>query len=485
MNVEKYRETSYKYELKWLKLLSGLNSMTITEVLQFADRLVFAHRGKHLDDIQETVIKGVWQGKTYENIAQECNRSESRIRDVGYQLWKTFSESLGEDINKSNFCSSIERLHIQEKFSICRTNCNFNFGSQTLYQYQKYPQNSQTKDAAKITYQDLSIAPTINHAYFYGRTQELEILSDYIFHQKTRLMSVLGLSGIGKTTLVKKFIDLNIQQFDVVIWRNLKLVKSLNSLMTELLKKISLENQNILISDEQFTQFFDLLSSQKCLIVLDDVQNIFISRKFAGQYQYQHTEYQNLFQAATQIEHQSCLILISQEKTQEMTALDRDLYPIQCLELEGLDNSTGIEIIQEYKLQDRDYWLNLNNMYLGNPLYLQYICTLIKDIFQDLVSQFIAEGNLILTEEMKLLFETLYQRMSDIEKQIVFKMSKSDENVSIEDLKKSCSFSSIDIINGLQSLKRRYLLNQIKTNNTLFSLSSLFKEYIKNFQMQN
>ena len=44
--------------------------MTITEILQFADRLVFAHRGKHLDDIQETVIKGVWQGKTYENIAQ-------------------------------------------------------------------------------------------------------------------------------------------------------------------------------------------------------------------------------------------------------------------------------------------------------------------------------------------------------------------------------------------------------------------------------
>ncbi|NEO54845.1 MAG: ATP-binding protein [Okeania sp. SIO3B5] len=460
--------------------------MTITEILQFADRLVFAHRGKHLDDIQETVIKGVWQGKTYENIAQECNRSESRIRDVGYQLWKTFSESLGEEINKSNFRSTIERLQTEAKSrqNIC-VGTNHNFGSQNLYQYQKYPQYSQSKDTTKITFQDLSIAPTINPAYFYGRTKELEIISNYILHQKTRLMSVLGLSGIGKTTLVKIFIDLNIQQFDVVIWRNFKLVKSLNSLMTELLKKITLQNQNILISDEQFTQFLDLLSRQKCLIVLDDVQNIFISRKFAGQYQTQHTEYQNLFQAIAQTEHQSCVILISQEKAQEMTALDRELYPIQCLELEGLDNSAGIEIIQEYKLQDRDYWLKLNNMYLGNPLYLQYICTLIKDIFQDLVSQLIAEENLIITEEMKLLFDTLYQRMSEIEKQIVLKISKCDENISIEDLKKSCSLSSIDIINGLQSLKRRYLLNQIKTNNTLFSLSPLFKEYIKNFQMQN
>ncbi|MEM1169831.1 MAG: ATP-binding protein [Cyanobacteria bacterium P01_H01_bin.35] len=434
--------------------------MTITEVLEFADRLVFAHRGKHLDDIQETVIKGVWQGKTYENIAQECNRSESRIRDVGYQLWKTFSESLGEDINKSNFCSTIERLHIQEKSSISsvyktnRTNCNFNFGSQTLYQYQKYPQDSQIEDTAKTTFQDLSIAPTINPTYFYGRTKELKTLSDYIFHQKTRLMAVLGISGIGKTTLVKRFIDLNVQKFDVVIWRNLNLVKSLNFLMTDLLKKISIENQSILISDEQFTQFFDLLSRQKCLIVLDDVQNIFISGKFAGQYQKQHTEYQNLFQAIAQTEHQSCVILISQEKSQEMTALERELYPIQNLELEGLDNLAGIEIIQEYKLQDREYWLNLNNMYLGNPLYLQYISTLIKDIFQDSVSQFIAEENLIITEEMKLLFHTSYQRISDVEKQIVLTISKCDENVSIEDLKKSGSFSSIDIINELQSLKR-------------------------------
>ncbi len=75
--------------------------------------------------------------------------------------------------------------------------------------------------------------------------------------------------------------------------------------------------------------------------------------------------------------------------------------------------------------------------------------------------------------------------MSDVEKQIVFQISKFDKNLSIEDLKKSSSFSSIDIINGLQSLKRRYLLNQTKTNNSLFTLSPLFKEYIKKIQMQN
>ena len=85
--------------------------MDIKEVLQCADELVFAQTGKHLDDIQETLIKGVWQGQTYEKIANECNRSESHVRDVGYKLWQILSEQLGEDVNKYNFRSTIERIY--------------------------------------------------------------------------------------------------------------------------------------------------------------------------------------------------------------------------------------------------------------------------------------------------------------------------------------------------------------------------------------
>ena len=84
--------------------------MNVTEMLQIADRLVFSQTGKHLDNIQETVLKGVWQGQTYEKIADEYNHSQSRIRDVAYKLWKILSEELNEEIHKSNFHSTFERL---------------------------------------------------------------------------------------------------------------------------------------------------------------------------------------------------------------------------------------------------------------------------------------------------------------------------------------------------------------------------------------
>lgn len=85
--------------------------MNVTEALQFADNLVFEQTGKHLDDTQEIVIKGVWEGKTYEEIANDSNLSERHVRDVGRKLWKILSEQLGEDVHKSNFHSAFERLN--------------------------------------------------------------------------------------------------------------------------------------------------------------------------------------------------------------------------------------------------------------------------------------------------------------------------------------------------------------------------------------
>ena len=86
--------------------------MTITEVLQIVDRLVFSQTGKHLDDLQESVIEGVWQGQTYQVIADDCQHSESRVRDVGHKLWGILSERLGENINKFNFFSTLKRLEL-------------------------------------------------------------------------------------------------------------------------------------------------------------------------------------------------------------------------------------------------------------------------------------------------------------------------------------------------------------------------------------
>jgi hypothetical protein len=200
--------------------------MDVNEALQFANRVVFERTGKHLDDLQRAVVEGTWQRQTYDDIAQKCHVTKNHVSDVGAELWQLLSEALSEDIKKSNFCSTLERVYIEssENSNIYHTTQTLNFSKKT---------DRESDINTELHYHDLTLAPQIIN--FYNRETELETLFHWILNQNIRLISVLGLSGIGKMTLVKKFIDLNLDKFEVIIWRSLKFPKSLELLLDDLL----------------------------------------------------------------------------------------------------------------------------------------------------------------------------------------------------------------------------------------------------------
>jgi hypothetical protein len=444
--------------------------MNVTEVLQCADQLVFTNTGKHLDDVQKSVITGVYQGKTYDEIADDCKRSESRVRNIGRQLWQILSKQLGEDINKSNFRSTITRLNTTSPQIInVGSNHNFNFCSSA---YQPNNENSKPNVNNQSSRHDLTLAPKITH--FYDRITELQTLSRWLIDQNVHLVSVLGLSGIGKTTLVKQFVDLNLQHFDVIIWKNLKISQSLDGIINEIITGI---DHDSIQTDNKLTQFFNLLRQQRCLIILDDFQELFIKGELAGEFKTESKNFQNLLKMMTNIEHQSSFILISQEQCQEMISLDEDLYPIKCLELQGLDNT---EIVKKWGFKDDEAWRELSDLYGGNPVYLKDIASLIKSIFGGKVADFLQEDSLIVTKDMKSRLTELFKQLSPTEQEILLQLSKLDVPVSREDLRQSLSMSSMDLMNGLRSLRQRYLLQRIEGEKVLFDLSLVIREYVRN-----
>jgi len=447
--------------------------MMITDILQIADRLVFSQTGKHLDNLQEAVIKGVWQNETYREIAEECNHSEGRVRDVGYKLWEILSQQLGEDINKSNFRSTFERLELTSSQFInihtIQSSHNFKFCS---CPYQSISKNEKKPSDQQQPYCNLKQAPKIID--FRSRKKELLTLSQWLENPKNALISVLGMAGIGKSTLVRYFLDINTQPFDVIIWKNLKLSPSLNFITTEILTDIqdnNSENNNNILS-----QFLNLLNQKRCLIILDHVEEIFIHQKLAGLYKPEYQDYQNFFKMVTEVEHQSHLILISQEQCAEMECLDEELYPIKSLKLSGLEDG---EILSGIGLkQDQDSGLKLIEKYQGNPMYLKDVALLIKDVFDGDVAEFLAEDSLVITKEMRSHFNQLFNRLSPIEQKIVLELSKFEQPVSREDLRQHLDLCSMDLINGLKSLQQRYLVSKIKADTILFNLSCIFKEYM-------
>ncbi|MBE9249980.1 ATP-binding protein [Dolichospermum sp. LEGE 00240] len=450
--------------------------MNVNEVVTFVDKIVFEKTGKHLDNVQTAVVQGTWERRTYDDIAQEFNVTKNHVGDIGAELWQLLSQALGEDIKKTNFRSTLERVYIKSSknsniYNINGTN-NYFYHPQTTKQPNKQNQETNINTQSKLSHHDLTLAPQI--IKFHNRETELQTLNHWILNQTTNLISILGLSGIGKTTLVKRFIDLHQQKFDAIVWRSLKFPQSLNLLLDDLLKHHKLESLPTI--NDKLKQLFDILTNKKCLIILDDLQNIFIPTQFAGKYQPEYQDYQTLFKMITETQHQSSVILISQEQCPEMECLDEELYPIKSLELSGLDNP---EILNNTGLKNEDSWLKLIKLYEGNLLYLKSISILIHKNYDGQVVDFLAENTLHITNQIQSHFQETFHHLSPQEQEIVLEISKFETPISREELRQSLNLSSVDFNNGLQSLQQRYLITKIKEDKILFKLSPVFQEYLR------
>jgi len=447
--------------------------MNITEVLQLIDERLIERDKKPLNTIQKAIFEGSWQGQSYQEIGNEYHRSETHIREEGAKLWKLLSDAFGEEIRKSTSRSVLERVYIKSLknsniYSINGNNNNLCTTENTRLSNEN-DLNSNNNSQSESIYHDLTLAPQIID--FYNRENELATISNWVFKQNTRLIAVLGLWGIGKTTLVKRFIDLNLEQFEVVIWKSLKFPKSLDLWLNDLLNTCQKEPKES--TDNKIQQLLEVLSNHKCLIVLDDFQNLFAVGQMAGNYQSEYSSYQHFLKLIAEIQHQSHFILISQEKSAEMNYLNQENSPTQCLELSGFE---AIDFLKNKGLQDRERWLELIQLYEGNPFYLTDIAVLIKDVFDGKVNDFLAENSLVITKKMQSHLKQIFGRCSPLAQQIALELSKVDQPLSREELKNNLDLSVSDLINGLQSLQQRYLIQREQNR---FQLSSIFKEYVK------
>lgn len=74
-----------------------------------ADDIVFRSTGQHLKDFEVDVLRGSWETKGYDQIAEKYNRSVGHTTEIGSELWKKLSIGLGEKVSKVNFKKPLKR----------------------------------------------------------------------------------------------------------------------------------------------------------------------------------------------------------------------------------------------------------------------------------------------------------------------------------------------------------------------------------------
>jgi hypothetical protein len=453
--------------------------MNVEDVVQWADNLIFDRTGANLTALQEAILTGVWQRQKYPQIAKDFHCSESHVKKEAAKLWEKFSEELGEDLNKFNFRSKLEkkyRVAQSSKSGDCLLFDNINIGCQFIQNIKNTetrspfpPDSPQNKAHTRII--DLTDAPDI--PYNNNRTSELTTLKQWILEAHTRLITIYGLSGIGKSAIALQLIQQTQTDFDYIIWRSLSNTPTLSTLQTELKQVFSRSQPTPLPT------ILDYFRSHRCLVILDDLHNIFSSGQIAGEYLAEYKDYGKFFKQIATSSHQSCLILLSWEKPRDITTLEGENRPTRTLHLKGLGEQAA-EIFKEKGLTDEEKWSELITIYQGHPSWLNIIASTILELFDGNVARFLAAENDIYLGDIEPLLESQLERLSESEKKVSEWLASQDDAVDISQPPADRELSHSEFWQAIQSLARRGLVEKVQLEGrSLFLLNPVFQQYIK------
>jgi WD40 repeat protein len=422
---------------------------SVEDALQTVDEVLCS---KSLTNLQEVVIRYAWEGKTYTQIAEATGYDDDYIRDVGFQLWRTLSQAFGKKVSKNNFKS-------------------------VLRCYQDTPQPKNNRNPAPLPellplstqLVDWGMAADIPH--FYGRDRELTTLSHWILGnsppspQPCRLISILGLGGIGKSALATRLAQTLAPEFDSVLWRSLKAAPPLTDLLDTLLNALTpvpAAPLPIALSDK-LDAFLQTLRQKRGLVILDNLDALLEPAQPCGTFQPNHQDYCEFIRQLGEVEHRSCILITSREKPQNIDDLEGEHFPVRTLYLGGLDAIAAQHVLHQTGLIGEAPTLTpLINFYGGHPLALKIVSTTIRELFGGNIDQFLHQGYGIFNGLHRLLQQQL-QRLSDLETAVLYWLAINQDPVPLSQLQTDLIQTPLPghLLAVLDSLKRRSLLETV------------------------
>lgn len=442
-------------------------AMNVEEALEIVQTVV--DRGS-LSKVQEIVFRHCWEKQSYMEIAVNSGYEVGYIRDVGCKLWQSLSKAFGKKVTKNNFQGVLKH-----QYGAMRT------GDRTSKKWQQaqgcVSQIEMDEGATDNQYQDWGDA--VDVSVFYGRYFELTSLKQWIIPDKCRLLLLLGMGGIGKTSLAVKIVEQVQDDFKYLIWRSLRSAPSLKELLVEMIVFFSHQQESDLPDnlDQLISRLMGYLRQHRCLLVLDNCESILRSGERAGRYRSGYEGYGELLRRIADERHQSCLILTSREKPVGITAKEGKTLPVRSLQLSGLPQTEAQKILQDKGIVDlENESKQLIDYYNGNPLALKVAVTTIQSLFGGDVFKFLEQGTVIFGDIWELL-DQQFNRLSSLEKQVMYWLASHRRWATLSDLREDCfaTISHRELLEALESLQQRSL---IERHSASFTQQSVIMEYM-------
>ncbi|ESA34882.1 wd40 repeat-containing protein [Leptolyngbya sp. Heron Island J] len=339
------------------------------------------------------------------------------------------------------------------------------------------------------SYIDLGNAPKVNS--FIGREKELQNLCQWMRRDHCDLLAITGIGGIGKTALVLELIKQVKSEFELVIWRSLRQFDSFQAL----LESLPDSPINATIAD-----LFDLLAQKRCLLVLDQFDQVFGTETNPTKKSSRHPQagvldshgnkhedyqyYRQLLQkvGSSQLENSqhSCVVITSREKPRELIPFEGEHASVRILPLAGLDSQAAHHLLSDIgPLQGNDAdKTQLIDSYSGNPLALKLATGTIKDLFAGHILQFLDQQQLVF-DDLRDVLKEQFNRLSLLEKETMYWLAINRLPVTFASLQADIVALSHkqDLVSTLRSLEHRSLI-EIRSAGAEFTLQPTVMEYV-------
>ncbi|NTV65002.1 MAG: hypothetical protein HGA65_15945, partial [Oscillochloris sp.] len=302
-------------------------------------------------------------------------------------------------------------------------------------------------------------------------------LAQWMRTDRCRLVCILGIGGMGKTSLATVMAQQCQDDFSHLIWCSLRNAPHLDDLLGQWIAFLSNQQQTDLpdTTAERIALLMDYLRRQRCLLVLDNLETILRGKETAGLYREGYEGYGDLIRRIGEQAHQSLLLLTSREVPDGYERFDGNIA--RTFALSGVSRSEGQVILHDKELAGSEAeWGDLIARYSGNPLALKLTSEFIREAYGGEIADFLREGEAILGEVRSVL-DQQFGRLSAFEQEIMYWLAIEREPVTTDDLRATLLEppSRRTLVEAIVNLRRRSLIERGEAGLTL---QNVVMEYV-------
>lgn len=317
---------------------------TVDDMLTYVDQLLLNQYNRCLNAPERLILTAAWEDETYEEVVKKSKigyKINTIQRAIAPGLWTLLSKLLGQPVGKKSFRAVITAVYNREQ-------------------------------GMELPWLVGAQIPGVSK--FYGRQRELDELRQLVVTH--RCVVLVGVTGIGKRSLVAKLIDSEPQlPFQQILWKPVHYAPDPLQLACDVLQLLGHPVSQTQRLDAQLSDLVAILKTRRCLLVLDTADAL-LSNGSMG-FKQLSEGYLSLFRRVIE-ETQSCVLLTSQEPIPDIETFALRGLPLISYPLEGLTVADARQIFKEVGLLDEPMWDAIIQSLGRHPLLLRQIANWIK-----------------------------------------------------------------------------------------------------------